>query len=501
MTKQVRCLKPQDGFQTQFLSSPADIVIGGSGAGVGKTFALLMECLRYSHVPNFGAVVFRRTTPMIANKGGLWDESFDMYMDLATPPTPVPGKHLYRFPNNVTIQFKHMEHIKDRLSYQGAQIPLIGWDELTHFEWEQFSYLLSRGRSTCGVKPYVRATTNPQSSGWVKEFIQWWIYPDDYHAEGLQGYPIPERAGVIRYMTMDKNEIVWADSPEEVREKCPHIFDNEELVKSVEENGGTMDDLIKSVTFIPGSIHDNKKLLSKDPAYLGSLLALDEQEKAKLLGGCWKMIDGADILFKYSSLSDLFNNDFIKESKQRSERYITADIALEGADKFVIGIWSGFVLLKVISIPKCKPDEVIDILKELSKKHGVPRSNIIYDDDGVGTFVKGWLKTAVPFKGGSKALNDENYENLRTQCYYKLAKTVNSHDIYILDTRYEKQIKEELTATRKIPYEGKGKLQIIKKSQIKVLLKRSPDFADMLMMRMLPTLTKRKKGKSKGTSI
>lgn len=489
----VNYITPQEGFQTDFLSTKADIAIGGGAAGAGKSFALLMEAARHTNIPDFGAVIFRRTTPMIKNKGGLWDESSALYLSLPSPPEPVDGKHLHRFPSGATVQFRHMEHEKNRFDWQGSQIPLIGFDELTHFTESQFFYMLSRNRSTCGVKPYIRATTNPQSQGWVKDFLSWWIYPDDYHAEGLQGYPVPERAGKLRYMTRDKDTIVWGDSPREVMEKCPHIFANADFLKKLEESGSSPDELVKSVTFIPGSVYENRRLISKDPSYLGNLMALGEEEKAKLLGGCWKLTEGEDILFSHTAVSGLFSNDFIDEPKSRTERFITADIALEGADKFVIGVWYGHVLKKVVSIPKCSPDEVIAELKKIARRYGVPQSNIIYDDDGVGTFVKGWLKDAVPFKNGSRAQDDENYENLRTQCYYRLAKAVNDYEIYVEDAAFRKEITEELAATRKVPYDGKGKLKIMPKAQVRNLLKRSPDFADMLMMRMAARRKKRRR--------
>ena len=68
-------IHPQDGPQTAFLASKADIAIYGGAAGGGKTWALLMEPLRHKDVHDFGCVFFRRTTVEIRNEGGLWDES------------------------------------------------------------------------------------------------------------------------------------------------------------------------------------------------------------------------------------------------------------------------------------------------------------------------------------------------------------------------------------------------------------------------------------------
>lgn len=143
---------------------------------------------------------------------------------------------------------------------------MICFDELTHFSEKQFFYMLSRNRSTCGVQPYVRATTNPDADSWVAEFISWWIDPET-------GYAIPERSGVIRWFVRVNEVIEWADSPAELRARFPHI-------KRLRP---------KSVTFIRSSVYDNKILLKKDPQYLANLLALPLVERERLLGGNWKI--------------------------------------------------------------------------------------------------------------------------------------------------------------------------------------------------------------------
>ena len=74
--------------------------------------------------------------------------------------------------------------------------------------------MLSRNRSTCGVKPYIRGTTNPDADSWVAPFIQWYWDADT-------GYPIPERSGVIRYFTRLGDEIIWGDTPEAVMAHSP----------------------------------------------------------------------------------------------------------------------------------------------------------------------------------------------------------------------------------------------------------------------------------------
>jgi len=130
-------IRPQPGPQTDFLSSDADITIyGGAGRG-GKSFGLLLAPLQWSHVPGFGAVIFRRTTTQVRAEGGLWDESQELYSHLNG--TPREQQLEWRFPSGAAVSFAHMEWERNRYDWQGSQICLIGFDELTHFSRTQFS--------------------------------------------------------------------------------------------------------------------------------------------------------------------------------------------------------------------------------------------------------------------------------------------------------------------------------------------------------------------------
>jgi len=265
-------IRPQAGPQEQFLSSPADIVIYGGAAGGGKSWGLLLEPLRHVTTnPAFAAVFFRRNTVQIRNPGGLWDESRGLYP--MSGGRPIANVLEWRWPFGGRIKFAHLEHEQTVYDWQGAQIPLICFDELTHFTKGQFFYMLSRNRSTCGVKPYIRATTNPDADSWVKEFIAWWIDQET-------GYAIPERSGVIRYFIRVNDSIVWADSPAELREQY----------------GADVEP--KSFTFILARLTDNQILLAKDPGYKANLMAQNAVERARLADGNWKVRPAAGMYFK-----------------------------------------------------------------------------------------------------------------------------------------------------------------------------------------------------------
>lgn len=285
---QMTVIKPQPGPQEQFLSSSADIVIYGGAAGSGKSWSLLMEPLRYLiTVKRFGAVIFRRTTPQIRNEGGLWDTSEELYSTLAEPKESTLEWAFKPFNNRV--KFAHLEYEKNVLDWQGSQITLLCFDELTHFSEKQFFYMLSRNRSICGVKPYVRCTTNPDADSWVAKFIEWWINKET-------GYPIYERSGILRWFIRKHGAIVWGNTEQELKENYPGSIP-------------------KSVTFIPAKLEDNKILEEKDPGYRANLQALNHVDNERLEKGNWKIKPEAGTMFRrdwFDIIDEIPQNIFSK---------------------------------------------------------------------------------------------------------------------------------------------------------------------------------------------
>lgn len=197
---------------------------------------------------------------MIRNEGGLWDTAFEVFPNLNAVPTV--HNLTWTFPSRARVRFAHLEAEDTVHDWQGAQVPLICFDELTHFTEKQFFYMLSRNRSTCGVQPYMRASTNPDPKSWVRKFISWWI-------DEATGYPVPERSGVVRYFVRDESSsaIVWV-GPEH---------------RDADGNPPT------SVTFIPAKLDDNPSLVRKDPKYRARLASLSRVDRLRLLGGNWNV--------------------------------------------------------------------------------------------------------------------------------------------------------------------------------------------------------------------
>ncbi len=262
--------RPQDGPQRAFSKCQADVCIYGGGGGGGKTWGLTAEPLYHVRNPKFSALILRRTFPEIFMPGGPWSEAETMYEDSgAQPILSSPRGPAFVFPGGSFVKFDHLHHEKDRKRYQGGQIPLICFDLLEHFTASQWWYLFSRNRSTCGVRPYIRATCNPEP-GWLADLMEWWI-------DQTTGYAIPDRSGVIRYMSRVGDDVKWGDTEAEMIARYPHTKP-------------------RSFTFIHASLYDNKILMAADPGYEANLMALPYVEQERLLRGNWiiRDTDGAE---------------------------------------------------------------------------------------------------------------------------------------------------------------------------------------------------------------
>lgn len=256
-----------------------------------NTHGLLLTPLMYKGVQGFNCTIFRRTFKQVFSPGGLWDTAQSIY-GLIPNAQMKKVNTSWEFNDNdglpiSKVTFAHIENYSGVDDWQGSQLCEIGFDELTHFDEATFFYMMSRNRSTCGVKPFIRATCNPDADSWVAKFIEWWIDQDT-------GYPIPERSGKIRWFVRRDGIINWADTKEELWER----FD----LKTEEEK-----DEPRSVTFIMSSIYDNKELLKVNPQYLASLKSLPEVERERLLMGNWKIKPAAGMYFKRTQVQVLLD--------------------------------------------------------------------------------------------------------------------------------------------------------------------------------------------------
>lgn len=232
--------------QILFMERPEYEAFYGGAAGGGKSDSLLMEALRQVHIPHYRSIIFRKTYPQLSE---LIDRSAEMYPRAFSRARYNDSKHCWIFPSGAKCYFGAMQRTKDRTNYQGKRYDFIGYDELTHFLWDEYSYMYSRNRpSGPGTRCYMRSTGNPGGigHGWVKE----------------------------RFITAGK---AMKPIAEEVKIRYP---DGHEEIKK------------RKRIFVPSSVFDNEALLNNSPEYIERLAMMPEGERNALLYGNWDSFSG-----------------------------------------------------------------------------------------------------------------------------------------------------------------------------------------------------------------
>jgi len=240
----------------------------------------------------------------------------------------------------------------------------------------------------------------------------------------------------------------------------------------------------EDVKFVPALPSDNPS--PEVPAYIARILSTGSKVTIeRLIKGNFMYDDDPSALIIFNKIQDAFTNSFA----ERGEKYISADIARFGSDNTIIGVWDGMVLEKIVTMDKNKVTEAASEILSLSRTYSVPMSNVIIDDDGVGGGVtdilgcNGFVNNSRPFPN-PETNEDDNFNNLKSQCYFKLAESINSNKIWIRSEEYKQLITEELEQVKQKDMDKDGKRMVIPKDKVKELLGRSPDYSDMLMMRM-----------------
>lgn len=232
--------------QQAFMERGEDEALYGGAAGGGKSDALVIEATRQIEIPHYKGLILRKTFPQLTE---LIEKSLNYY------PKAFPGamynssEHTWKFPSGAKIVFGSMQHSQDKLNYQGKAYDFIGFDELTHFTFDEYIYLISRNRPNGpGTRCYMRASANPGGigHGWVK------------------------------------NRFITAAEP------MTTIWEK----RQVRKPDGSLYTSWMSRIFVPSSVFDNQKLLENDPNYLARLASLPDAEKKALLYGDWDSFSG-----------------------------------------------------------------------------------------------------------------------------------------------------------------------------------------------------------------
>lgn len=231
---------------------------------------------------------------------------------------------------------------------------------------------------------------------------------------------------------------------------------------------------------------DNRLLPAE---YLTNLeRTLSKNERARLLHGEWETDDDPSALIDYEKILDVFTNTHVPGGT----RYVTADIARLGGDKIVIVKWDGW-RGTVEHYSRQTLDVTSTYIQTAMSKNETGRSNCLIDSDGLGggpvdfLKVKGFVNNARPLPSPDRPNSDEpeNYVNIKSQCYFRLAERINKNGLFL--TCESEQVKqwiiEEFECVRQKTLDSDMKKAVLPKDKVKDVLGRSPDFADAIMMR------------------
>jgi hypothetical protein len=234
-----------------------------------------------------------------------------------------------------------------------------------------------------------------------------------------------------------------------------------------------------SKAFVPALPLDNPHLPA---SYIEMLKSLPPSQRRRLLEGDWNYMEEDDSLFNFDHIS---SSVYKNVPQGTDKKYLSVDVARFGGDRSVIVVWSGLVALEVKVYTKLSTTELSTEITDIMRMYGIHPTNVIVDSDGVGGGVADIIRGS-NFVNNSKALHEQNFINLKSQCYVKLSELFKEGKISInvMEPSIVDELTQELLAVKLKDIDKDNKVAVMSKDEMKKILGKSPDLSDAFMMRM-----------------
>ena len=231
--------------------------------------------------------------------------------------------------------------------------------------------------------------------------------------------------------------------------------------------------------FVMATALDNHYLPKQ---YIETLMNLPEQQKQRLLLGNWDYTQDINAIFEYDSIA---HSSFALEPNRDDKVYLSCDVSRFGEDRSVVVVWVGKVIVEIYVYRKLSTTELTLKIQELMKIYKVPPGQVVIDSDGIGSGVADQVR-GQNFVNNAKPFHNENYANLKSQCYFKLSELFKKREISIniLDSAVVEELTQELLSVKLKDVDKDNKIQVISKDEQKKILGRSPDISDAVAMGM-----------------
>lgn len=457
-----QCWFPNPGAQTDAYFSEADELFYGGEAGGGKTDLLLGVGLNNHN----RTLILRRQNNQVAAMIDRLEEIVGSKNIKRNPPAH------YRTREKI-ILFSGCQHLQDREKHRGVAKDFIGFDEITGFIKDQYTFITAWCRSTKkGQRVRVIVTGNPPNTAegmWVIEYWAPWL--DKNH-------PNPALPGELRYFTNIDGKEVEVDGP------GPVIVDGVPLLSS---DGGPV--IPKSRTFIPAGLEDNPDLA--ETGYASTLDALPDELKQSLREGEFSssMLDSPFQVFPAEWVEAAMNR-WNPTGEQAPMSVLAVDIAQGGSDRTTRAPRHGNWFGRIKSSPgKETPDgPTVAAIIVNERRNGC---EIILDmGGGYGGSTNDHLKsnnmTPTLYNGSNSADGHRDrsgmlkFYNTRAAAHWKLREALDPALGSTAALPPDPELKAEMVSIRyKITPRG---VQVEEKVAVKARIGRSPDKSDAVVM-------------------